>query len=75
MRQLDKASLFQMTACHLVGAKPLSADLSLIGPLDKFQWNSNENSNLFIQENALENVCEMATILSWPQCVKTGKAS
>ena len=28
------------------------------------------NSNIFIQENALENVvCEMASILSRPQCV------
>ena len=36
----------------------------------KFQWNSNRNSNLFIEENALENVvCEMASILSWPRCV------
>ena len=27
------------------------------------------NSDLFFQENALESVvCEMATILSWPQC-------
>ena len=29
------------------------------------------NSNIFIQQNALENVvCEMASILSRPQCVK-----
>ena len=29
------------------------------------------NSNIFIQENALENVaCEMAPILSWPWCIK-----
>ena len=33
----------------------------------KFNW----NPNIFIQENALENViCEMASILSHPQCVK-----
>ena len=38
---------------------------------DKLQWNFNRNSNIFIQENALENVvCEMASILSRPQCVK-----
>ena len=38
---------------------------------NKFQWNFNRNSNIFIQENALENViCEMASILSRPQCVK-----
>ena len=30
------------------------------------------NSNVFIQENAFENiVCEMAAILSRPQCVNT----
>ena len=33
------------------------------------QWNLNRNSNIFIQENAFENaVCEMAPILSRPQC-------
>ena len=38
---------------------------------NKLQWNFNRNSNIFIQENALENVvCEMASILSRPQCVK-----
>ena len=37
---------------------------------NKLQWNLNRNSNIFIQENAFENnVCEMASILSWPQCV------
>ena len=34
------------------------------------QWNFNRNSNIFIQENTLENVvCKMAAILSRPQCV------
>ena len=37
---------------------------------NKLQWNFNRNSNIFIQENALEHVvCEMASILSRPQCV------
>ena len=37
---------------------------------NKLHWNFNRNSNIFIQENALESVvCEMATILSRPQCV------
>ena len=36
---------------------------------NKLQWNSNRNSNIFIQENAFENVVsEMAAILSRPQC-------
>ena len=39
---------------------------------NKFQWNFNRYSNIFIPENAFENVvCEMASILSWPQCVNT----
>ena len=39
---------------------------------NKLQWNSNRNSYIFIQENALENViCEMASILFRPQCVKS----
>ena len=38
--------------------------------MNKLQWNFNRNSNIFIQENALQNVvCEMASILSRPQCV------
>ena len=39
---------------------------------NKLQWNFNRNSNIFIQGNAFENVvCEMASILSRPQCVLT----
>ena len=38
---------------------------------NKLQRKFNRNSNIFIQENALENiVCEMASILSRPQWVK-----
>ena len=38
---------------------------------NKLQWNFNRNANIFIQENALQNVvCEMTSILSRPQCVK-----
>ena len=38
---------------------------------NKLQWNFNQYSNIFIQENAFENVvCEMASILSRLQCVK-----
>ena len=38
---------------------------------NKCQWNFNQNSSIFIQANAFENViCEMASILSQPQCVK-----
>ena len=49
-----------------------NAGILIIGPLrNKLQWNSNRNSNIFVQENAPENVVsEMASILSRPQCVK-----
>ena len=39
---------------------------------NKLQWNLNRNSNIFIQENASENVIwKMAAMLSRPQCVKS----
>ena len=39
---------------------------------NKLHWNFNRNSNILIQENALQNVvCQMASILSRPQCVNT----
>ena len=39
---------------------------------NKLQWSFNKNSNIFIQANALESVvCEMAAILSRPQCVNS----
>ena len=44
----------------------------LIGPLGTnfSEMLFSQNSNIFIQENALQNVvCEMASILSRPQCV------
>ena len=35
-----------------------------------YEWNLKQNSYIFIQEHAFQNVvCEMATILSRPQCV------
>ena len=50
-----------------------NAGILLIEPLGTnfSEINFNWNSNIFIQENALENVvCEMASIFSRPQCVK-----
>ena len=39
---------------------------------NKFQWKLNQNSNIFIQEIAFENVvCTMASIFSRPQWVKS----
>ena len=50
-----------------------NAGILLIGPLGtNFSEILNRNSNIFIQENAFENVvCETAAILSWPQCVNS----
>ena len=47
-----------------------NAGILLIGPIrNKLQWKFNRNSNIFIHENAFESVvCEMAAILSRPQC-------
>ena len=60
-------------ACRRSGDKPLSEPMLEIvnwNPGKKLQWNFNRNWNIFIQEKALENVvCEMASILSRPQCV------
>ena len=40
-------------------------------PRNKLQWNINQNSYIFIQENPFANVIwKMAAILSQPQCVK-----
>ena len=43
-----------------------TSDTYICGSNLGFKW----NSNIFIQENALENVvCQMVAILSQPQCV------
>ena len=43
---------------------------------NKLQWNLKRNSYIFIQENTFENaVCEMAAILSRPQCVQQWRLS
>ena len=48
-----------------------NAEILLIGPLGTNLWNFNPNSYIFFQGNAFETVvCEMAAILSRPQCVK-----
>ena len=43
-----------------------------IGTLwNKLYWNLNQDTKVFIHENEFQCVvCEMAAILSWPQCVK-----
>ena len=60
-------------ACRLNGAKSFSNQCWNIVNWtlgNKFQWNFNQNWNIFIEENTFENVvCEMLFISSRPQCV------
>ena len=61
-------------ACRLVGAKPLSNqcwNIVYSNTRNKFQWNTERNSYIFIQENSFDNVVyKIAAILSRPQYVK-----
>ena len=56
-------------ACRLCDAKPLSKLMRVIIDWtlrNKLQWNFNQNTKLFIDENASKSiVCEMTAILSW----------
>ena len=47
-----------------------NAGISLIWILGR-QWNLKRDSYIFNQENAFDNICEMAAILSRPQRIKT----
>ena len=50
-------------ACLLDGAKPVSEPVLELYPWDKTQYNFNRNLNIFIQENAFENiVCLMSSL-------------
>ena len=45
-------------------------------PRNKLQWNVNQNSYIFIQENTFKNVVwKIAAILSQPQCVNMAQFS
>ena len=76
MHQQTGPWLVQIMACRLLSTKPLSESVPAYCQLElyfrnKFQWNYNQNSNIFIQENAFENViCKMAAILPQPQAAK-----
>ena len=75
MHQWIRSSLVQIMASCLFGAKPLPKPVLGYCQLDpyKLQWNNNQNTKLFIHENASENtVCEMAAILSWGRWVYIG---
>ena len=61
-------------ACRLDGAKPLSEtmlDYCYLNPYEQTSVKFQSEFKHFIHENALENVvCEIASILSRPQCIK-----
>ena len=73
MRWQPRPSLVQVMACCLFGTKPLSEPMLAHCQLDHLERTSvkfYQNSNIFIQEYAFENVvCKNADILFWPQCV------
>ena len=60
-------------ACHLAGAKVFSEPMwNIVNQTirDKCRWNVDQNLNIFIQENAFENVIwKMAALLSRSQCI------
>ena len=73
-------SLFQIMACRLVGAKPLSGPMLECCYLEhgrKLQWNLDWNLYIFIQDHVFETVAwTMSGFLSRSQCVKNrGKIS
>ena len=66
MGQWIGSALAQITACRLLGDKPLSEPILEYSHISiKFQLNHQGNLYIFIQQNAFENVvCEMGAILS-----------
>ena len=75
MRQWIGSALVQIIACGLFGATPLSKQMlgcCQLDPRNRVQSNIHQNTKLYTHYNAYENiVCEMAVILSRPQCVKS----
>ena len=69
-------ALAQIMACCMFSAKPLSELVPVIWSLrNKFQWNFDRNSKIFIEQNSIENVIrEMVVSLSRPHCVKVSWA-
>ena len=74
MRRWIKSVLVQIMACRLSAPSHYLNQCWVIVNWtlgNKFQWNFNQNTKLFIHENASENVvCEMAVILSRGKWVK-----
>ena len=69
MHQWIKSALVQIMACRLFSTKPFSKPMCWVivnwTLRNKLQLNFNQNTKLFIHENASEDIiCEMAAILS-----------
>ena len=65
---VSKLTIIRSASSHYLNQSWIIVNLTL---RNKLQWNCNQNSNIFIEENTFENVvCEKAAILSRPQCVK-----
>ena len=65
--QLIGSALVQIMACRLFGAKPLSKPLlgyCQLDPKEQIQWSFNQNTKLFIHENA----SEISSAKWWPFC-------
>ena len=75
MHQWNGSALVQIMACCLFGTKPLSKPMQGYCNwtlMNKLQWNSYQNTKLFIHENASENiVSEMGAILFRVRWVKS----
>ena len=81
MRSVIWSSLVQIIACRLVWSATshyLNRCWNIVNSTlrNRFQWNLNQNSYIFIQENLFENVVwKMAAILSWTPCINTLRPS
>ena len=78
VRQYNIPTLLHIMTRHLVTWWVPSHYLNQCGNIvnwtlrNKLQWNFNQNSYIFIQQNAFEKViCEIVAILSGPQCVNS----
>ena len=66
MRHQIRPSLVQIITCHYLNQWCIIVNQTLI---NKLQSNCIQNSHIFIQENAFENVVwKMSAIMSRPQC-------
>ena len=65
IRQWTGSTLVPIMACHLFSAKPIAKPMLAYCQFDKFQWNVSQNTSIFIQANAFENIaCKTVAILS-----------